>query len=389
MNFAALSDLVVGKDKRMRARLGLCLVSGVIYVSWIFVLLAYAVPRQLMSEATAHFFVGYITVALCVFYPLVRSGATRHWPDPGLVAPQILWASGAMIISYAVAPVVRSVAFQTLCLIQVFGFLSLRPRAAAWTGGATTAMLVTAWVTMTTLGWATFEPRAEALKISASCFALVLMTVQSRNFGLMRERAFHEKKSLAAAAEELRRITVHDALTGLFNRAHMQERLQAEVQRAQLSGHHFSVALIDLDHFKNINDTHGHSVGDDVLIAFAQEGRHVLRETDAMARWGGEEFLVLMPETQAAQQAEIALNRLQGKLRTTPMCEAVPDLRVTFSCGVATWSPSDTIEQVIERADQALYKAKSSGRDRTVLEPPLTRGFRASAVPPESAQCDR
>ena len=381
-----LSDLVVGKDPRMKARLGLCLVSVVIYVCWIAVLLAYAVPRQLMSAATAHFFVGYIAVALCVFYPLVRSGRTRSWSDPGLVAPQILWASGAMIISYAAAPVVRSVAFQTLCLIQVFGFLSLRPKVAAWTGGLTTAMLVIAWIAMTVLGLS--DPRAEALKISASCFVLVLMTFQSRSFGLMREHAFHEKKSLAAAAEELRRITIHDGLTGLFNRAHMQERLEAEVQRALSSGHHFSVALIDLDHFKRINDTHGHPVGDEVLVNFALQGSEVLRETDVIGRWGGEEFLVLMPETDAANQAQIALTRLRGKLLSAQVSKTVPELRVAFSCGVSTWNPQDTIEQVIERADQALYRAKASGRDRTELGPPLTRAA-TFADQPESAQCDR
>ncbi|MGH6647649.1 GGDEF domain-containing protein [Aquabacterium sp.] len=381
----ALSELVVGQDPRMRARLGLCLLSMVIYVCWIFVLLGYALPRHLITESTAHFFMGYISVALCVFYPLVRSGITRSWPDPGLVAPQILWASGAMIISYAVAPVVRSVAFQTLCLIQVFGFLSLRPKVAAWTGGLTTAMLIAAWVAMTVLGLSDADPRAEALKIAGSCFVLVLMTIQSRSFGLMRERAFHAKQSLAAAAEELRRITVRDGLTGLYNRGHMQERLQAEVQRAQLNGHHFSVALIDLDHFKAINDHHGHAVGDEVLVNFALQGGAVLRETDVIGRWGGEEFLVLMPETEEANQAQIAMTRLREQLRSTQVSRSLPDLRVNFSCGVATWSARDSIEQVIERADQALYRAKSGGRDRTELQPPLTRGITSAGQPVASA----
>jgi diguanylate cyclase (GGDEF)-like protein len=376
-----LSNLVVGEDPRMRARLGLCLLSMVIYVCWIFVLLGYALPRQLMSEGTAHFFVGYISVALCVFYPLVRSGITRGWPDPGLVAPQILWASGAMIISYAVAPVVRSVAFQTLCLIQVFGFLSLRPKVAAWTGGLTTAMLIAAWVAMTVLGLSDLDPRAEALKIAGSCFVLVSMTIQSRSFGLMRERGFHAKQSLAAAADALRRITTRDGLTGLYNRTHMQERLQMEVRRAQSNGHHFSVALIDLDHFKSINDTHGHAVGDEVLVNFALQGGAVLRETDVIGRWGGEEFLVLMPETEQADQAQIAMTRLREQLRQAEVSRSLPELRVGFSCGVATWNTRDTIEQVIERADQALYRAKSSGRDRTELQPPLTRGVTSAGQP--------
>jgi diguanylate cyclase (GGDEF)-like protein len=146
--------------------------------------------------------------------------------------------------------------------------------------------------------------------------------------------------------------------------------------------------LIDLDHFKSINDTHGHPVGDEVLVNFALQGCSVLRETDVIGRWGGEEFLVLMPETEAANQAQIAMTRLRDKLRSTQVSRAVADLRVRFSCGVATWSSQDTIAQVLERADQALYRAKAKGRDRTELEPPLTLGS-TSAVQPESAQCDR
>ncbi|RZI82394.1 MAG: GGDEF domain-containing protein [Rubrivivax sp.] len=389
MNLAPWLNLLVGQDPRMRARLGLCLLSVLVYVCWLFVLLGYAVPRHLMPVPVAHFFVAYIAVALCAFYPLVRSGITRNWPDPGLVAPQILWASGGIIISYALTPMVRSVAFQTLCLIQVFGFLSLRPSAAIWTGGATTVMLASAWAVVTLAGSPDFNPLAEGLKIAASCFVLILMTVQSKNFGLMRERAFREKQSLAAAAEELRRITLHDALTGLFNRSHLHERLRLEIERAQGGNHHFSVALIDLDHFKRINDTHGHAVGDEVLINFAIQGRAVLRETDTIGRWGGEEFLVLMPETEAATQAQIGMARLRDKLRMTQVSGSVGELRVSFSAGVATWQPGDTVEHLIERADQALYRAKSGGRDRTELAPPPRPSDATSAPQPESAQCDR
>jgi diguanylate cyclase (GGDEF)-like protein len=111
-----------------------------------------------------------------------------------------------------------------------------------------------------------------------------------------------------------------------------------------------------------------------------------------LGRWGGEEFLVLMPETEAAVQAHAAMTRLKQQLQAAPMSGAIPELRVTFSCGVTTRGPGDTIEQVIERADHAVYRAKHSGRDRTELEPPLTRGRGAdptSGALPESAQCGR
>jgi diguanylate cyclase len=361
--------ILVGTERRMVARRALCLLSGFVYSVWNILLLAYAVPGGLVSREVAWFFVAYNCVALVTFYPLVRSRLTSTWRDPGLVAPQILWASGAMIMSYAVAPVVRPGAFQTLCLIQVFGFLSLRPRPAVRVGVWVMAMLCLSWLFM--LWWAPGQnqARAEALKITCACFDLAVLTLQSRRFALLRERTHKEKLALADAAERLRRITCHDGLTGLVNRAHMEECLQAEAHRVSAGGPGFSVALIDLDHFKRVNDTCGHQTGDAVLVAFADLAVQVLRDTDVVARWGGEEFLILMPETVPSDNAWVAIQRLHDRLATLPPVTSEGPASVTFSCGIADWTPRVTLDQLLERADRALYQAKDGGRNKTVLAP--------------------
>lgn len=358
---------LVGTERRMVARRALCLLAGLVYTFWNVLLLAYAVPNGLVSVAVAHFFVVYNCVALVTFYPLVRSNITRHWPDPGLVAPQILWASGAMIMSYAVAPVVRQGAFQTLCLIQVFGFLTLRPRHAVRVGVSVIVMLCLAWAFM--VWWAPHhvDPRAEAFKITFACFDLAVLTLLSRRFALLRERTHKEKLVLAEAAEQLKRITFHDGLTGLYNRMHMDERLATEMQRVQRGGPGFSVALIDLDHFKRVNDTLGHQCGDAVLVAFAKLARQVLRDTDVVARWGGEEFLVLMPDTVPGDNAMVALRRLHERLAAAPPATEQGPPSVTFSCGIANWVPGLSLAELLEQADRALYQAKTGGRDRTVV----------------------
>jgi diguanylate cyclase (GGDEF)-like protein len=272
-----------------------------------------------------------------------------------------------MVLSYAVAPVVRPGAFQTLCLIQVFGFLSLRPGSALKVGLVVITLLCAAWGFMVLSGAEGMDPRAEALKIAVASVDLLVLTLQSRRFALLRERTHHEKRALAEAAAKLQFITCHDGLTGLCNRAHMDTLLQAEVQRLQVTGPGFSVALVDLDHFKRINDSLGHQAGDAVLVGFARLATDVLRETDVVSRWGGEEFLILMPDTVPGDNAAVALHRLRQRLAAAPIKAAEGPVAVRFSCGIAPWEAGLSIDQLLERADRALYRAKHDGRNQTVV----------------------
>jgi diguanylate cyclase (GGDEF)-like protein len=162
-----------------------------------------------------------------------------------------------------------------------------------------------------------------------------------------------------------------DGLTGLANRRAASGALHAEAARAERLETSLSVVLADLDGFKDVNDEHGHAVGDAVLRAFAEVLRDTLRESDLAGRWGGEEFLLLLPgadEEGAAQLAErvrIALAR-----RRIP---GVPDLRVTASFGVAEYGGETNTEQLVAAADDALYRAKRGGKDRVERAAPATR----------------
>ncbi|RZI86666.1 MAG: GGDEF domain-containing protein [Rubrivivax sp.] len=357
-------NLLLTNDPRLRTALGLSLLGAVIYLGWVSLIWLYIIPQGLSTRELGYLFSIHHFLAILAGYPLVRSGLTRRLADPSLVAIQLAWASAAVVMGYAVTPEIRSGVLQTLCLIQVFGFISLRPRSATLTGAAMIVMLLVMWMIMSSLHSPTFDPTNEALKIFPTCFILGLLVVQSRNFGLSRQRMSEEKKALAAAVEKVEQIALHDALTGLFNRQHLQTRIDAERDRAARSGHGFSIALIDLDHFKNVNDIHGHHVGDDVLVSFAEQAQAILRDTDVVGRWGGEEFVVVMPETDPAHVATIGLNRLKQALSHTEVSQRVPELRVTFSAGVAAWHAGESTEQLMQRADRALYAAKAGGRDR-------------------------
>ncbi|WP_338086796.1 diguanylate cyclase [Magnetospirillum aberrantis] len=155
-------------------------------------------------------------------------------------------------------------------------------------------------------------------------------------------------------------LSLTDPLTLLANRACLNQRLEQECQRARRHGTAFSAILFDLDHFKRINDELGHLTGDTVLVQFAAIARATVRTQDVVGRWGGEEFLVLCPETNL-EQAAILAERL---------CRAVREhdfqttRRHTVSAGVAELSESDTVDSLLNRTDQALYQAKNGGRDR-------------------------
>lgn len=362
-----LVELVLTRDPLLRSILGMCLLASLIYLGWVGLTWLYIVPAGMCSPAMGYVFTIHELIAVLCVYPFIRSGRTRHWQDPGLVALQNIWASAGVVLAYAVVPGLRAGVLQILCLIQVFGFLSLRPRSALLTAGTAIAMLAAMWTTMAILGDPGFNPIDEALKIGPTCFILTLLAWQSRNFGLSRRRMLDEKQSLANAIEKVRQITMHDALTGLVNRQHLQTRIDAERDRAMRSGHGFSIVLIDLDHFKRINDTHGHHVGDDVLVSFGRLARLILRDTDVVGRWGGEEFVIVMPETDPAQVGLVGLARLKQALSETEVCARVPGLRVSYSAGITAWRPGESAEQLMARTDQALYRAKAEGRDRAVI----------------------
>ncbi|WP_449434046.1 sensor domain-containing diguanylate cyclase [Pseudomonas putida] len=165
---------------------------------------------------------------------------------------------------------------------------------------------------------------------------------------------------LKGVEEELRTLSVTDALTGIHNRRYFQERLKVELDRAQRDSQALAVIMLDIDHFKRINDQFGHAVGDLVLRSLCQRIGHRLRRTDVFCRLGGEEFMVLCPGSNAEQARVLALELWQV-VRTVPI-EGVG--RVTASFGVAGWRPGEGADALLLRADAGVYAAKQAGRDR-------------------------
>ena len=169
---------------------------------------------------------------------------------------------------------------------------------------------------------------------------------------------------LKRVEEELRALSVTDSLTGIHNRRYFQERLTTEMARVERGGGELSVIMLDVDHFKRINDQHGHAVGDRVLQAVCERIGHRLRRTDVFCRLGGEEFMVLCPDI-SGEHAHVLALQLWQALRSAPI-DGVGI--VTASFGIASWRPGEGADALLLRADSGVYAAKQAGRDRVEAE---------------------
>lgn len=171
-------------------------------------------------------------------------------------------------------------------------------------------------------------------------------------------------QTISALHAQLREQALHDPLTGLFNRRHLDEFFQREQARALRERTSLALTMIDLDHFKQLNDSHGHLVGDEVLQVVAQHLQDNLRSTDAVFRIGGEEFLLILPGVDLLE-ACARVEALREQLAGSPLPTRAGPLRVTLSAGVALWpSHGHSLEELMQAADRALYQAKRDGRDR-------------------------
>lgn len=180
-------------------------------------------------------------------------------------------------------------------------------------------------------------------------------------------RTFTDITKRKALEASLMKLSREDPLTGLHNRRTILDLLEEEVQRAQRYKHPLSFLMMDIDHFKKINDRWGHPTGDEVLKSFAAECRSLMRENDRMGRFGGEEFVMVLPETGKPEAMQVAerIRKIIAKMAIKSKHGTAP-IPVTVSIGVTSANDGDDIEAIIARADEAMYEAKDAGRNRVV-----------------------
>ena len=217
--------------------------------------------------------------------------------------------------------------------------------------------------------WATFPLKADGQTVGVLGIEVGNRGITAREWRMLNALAGVLGRALktSEAFEAMREATLVDPLTGCATRAEGMRRFEAELRRAERSKTSVAVLMIDLDHFKSINDRYGHNTGDAVLSAVGETLLGTLRASDIRSRWGGEEFLVVLPES-TIERASSAAESLRQRIAATTMRDGNNTVRVTTSIGITIARPGETdIPRLLGRADTALYQAKSEGRNRVMI----------------------
>lgn len=181
------------------------------------------------------------------------------------------------------------------------------------------------------------------------------------------------QQQLKTLTQELREVSNRDGLTKLFNRRYIEETLSREFSRARRHAHPLAVILTDIDHFKQVNDIHGHLAGDEVLRVISQRLQDSLRDTDILGRYGGEEFLIVLPET-GCEGGKVLAERLRRAIEAEPVDVNGTSLQINISLGISELREDcQKYEQLISESDHALYQSKDAGRNQTTVFDPSTQ----------------
>ncbi|MGM4988671.1 GGDEF domain-containing protein [Tardiphaga sp. 841_E9_N1_2] len=325
--------------------------------------------------------IGVTTVATGVVYLAIRLAVVGiaaylseiqvndRFKDPYLTVPLSIVS---IIVQIGAIYLVPQIGFYFISIIfVVLGFAALRMSARQTGIVWSTATLGLALLFLMTdkpigIPMATATERALAL----ACFVSALGRCASAGLygSSMRELLYRRSNDLAAANARIEELAQLDELTGALNRRYIMKCLNDEIAKAQRNATTCCIAIIDLDHFKKINDCFGHPVGDEVLRAFAISVFANIRTIDRFGRQGGEEFLLILPDTDIDLAIQ-TLDRLRGLITELNWSAIAQNLTLTISAGISAIRPNDTPEDILARADLALYRAKDTGRDRVVAAP--------------------
>lgn len=360
-----LGAFFLGTERKQRIRIIQSLLSSLVFLVCVG-LIVYLTSIHVMEPIKGWFLSGGILISNLIFYLALRSGINLRFTEPALALPQIMaaltWVAGA----YCITNEAHGGTLMLVALVLVFGVCNMSQRRARI---ATVYALSVMGAVMLFKSWD--NPLIYPARIEAVYFVFVItivptIAVLGAQLEFMRHKLKGQKADLTEALARIGELATRDELTGLINRRQMQQVLgdHCALCKRQMVG--FSVALIDLDYFKLVNDTYGHGVGDQVLRNFALEARRVLRETDVIARWGGEEFLVMMPNVPPGAPV-IGIERLRMALATCQISQTVPNLRIAFSAGITAYTSEEPMDLAIDRADKLLYQAKASGRNQLLI----------------------
>ncbi|MGC9268649.1 diguanylate cyclase domain-containing protein [Acidiphilium sp.] len=300
------------------------------------------------------------------FYILIRSGFSTRFSEPTLNMPQMIYAILSLALAYVVNHHTQGMLLMIVALTLQYGSFTLSPRRCRQLGWFSVAVFVPIMAGAALIDPRQFSPVVEGFHIAFTIGVLPAIGFIAGVLSQSRIDLRRQRRALRDALERAEVVATSDELTGLPNRRYAVQWSRDIISRVERSGASLCFAIIDLDHFKRINDTRGHAIGDAVLQHFATETTNVLRAGTLFARWGGEEFVMVMPEISLAH-AEATLCRLRGHFALAETWQIAGLDQITFSAGLTNHQIGQSIEETLRRADRALYEAKRQGRNCHVI----------------------
>jgi diguanylate cyclase (GGDEF)-like protein len=314
------------------------------------------------GEAIAGFLI-IIPIINIILYIIFRTGLNLKMADPSLTSVQMCAAILVTMYGMYFANEARGVLLLIYIIILLFGIFRLNTRSFLYVSVFT---LLTYGADIALLHL--YRPQGvnfhiEYLQWGVLALVLMAFSIIGGYISSLRQNLSISKSQQTKYIEIIREMAIRDELTGLYNRRHVMELLDYEKNRSSRGGGLFCLAMLDIDHFKNVNDRHGHLAGDAVLRAVATMLKNTLRNTEFCGRYGGEEFLIVLTQTDI-KGALIGAERVRTNIENTVFPDLGSDFKVTVSIGLSEYQIREDVEKIIARADEALYRAKKGGRNR-------------------------
>ncbi len=321
----------------------------------------FSIDEETFTNILAFFWIG-----VFVFTIIIRSGLNKKYTDPSLTVPQLLWGTCFLLTTIYLLNEWRG-----LLLIAYFGMLSFGFFRLKFREFLSLSLFAIFGYALIILYIFVYEPDRIVIKLElaqlvvfACTVAVMLYTGSSIN--RLREQTKEQYIALNEALEINQKLATTDDLTGLYNRRYFMEKLSQQKALSERDDSDFVVFYCDLDRFKHINDTFGHHTGDIVLQKFAEILKLSIREIDYAARFGGEEFVCLLVNTDIGNAKKVT-ERIRESLSSYNFSDIAPSLHSTVSIGISNFKQFNTIQETLVSADHRMYRAKQMGRNKVVF----------------------
>ncbi len=358
------SGVLMGQLQKDMVRRHILASSGAVLFTLLFIASSLLAPDKAPPAAVVLSALCYWSGQALLLY-WVASGRSRHYPDPGMTPVFMGWAVAFISLTFYFCHEYRTLVLLGYLMVMPYGVFRL-----TWRGFLGVALLAIASYTGVLLllrheGKLVWNLTYELLAGGAFFASMLAYSILGREVSLLRAAYRNKNHELRRALTRIEDLAATDELTGLYNRRHLLSHIDQQRALANREGMPFVLAFVDIDHFKQINDHHGHRVGDQVLAELAAVLRLSIREVDLAARYGGEEFVLLFSGLTLGTAGKV-LDRIRMDVMEQRFSRSA--LPLTVSVGVAQYFPGEAADDLLNRADRLLYEAKRLGRNRVMLD---------------------